>query len=154
MDNVKVEFWEKETCIVQAQRLADFFHPLVHGDRSDYEENLSRRKSLMTVVALDNGGAIVGAKLGYERRPDIFNSAVGGVVPEYRVQGLAAKLLKAQHEWAKQAGFRAVETATLQNNRAMGIVNLKGGFVVAGLDMIPGTDNKVVFYKDLTAQQD
>ena len=37
-------------------------------------------------------------------------------------------------------------------NLAMGIVNLKGGFVVAGLDVVPGSETKVIFYKDLTTQ--
>jgi hypothetical protein len=32
----------------------------------------------------------------------------------------------------------------------MGVVNFKGGFVVSGLDVIPGSETKVIFYKDLS----
>ena len=54
-------------------------------------------------------------------------------------------------EWAKSEGFPGIETATRQHNRAMGILNLKSGLVVASLDVIPGSETKVIFYKDLIA---
>lgn len=153
MSDVKIENWDGATCIVRANAISSFLAPLFdEDDWSDYATKLSGRRSLSAFVAFVDGGQIIGLKMGYERTRGVFNSWLGAVSPEYRGRGVAARLMSAQHEWAKEAGFRGIETATRQHNRAMGIVNFKGGFVVAGLDVVPGSETKVIFYKDLTAQ--
>ena len=152
MSDIKLVFWDSDTCVAQADRLKSFLNPLFDDDWSDYATKLSGRRSLFAILAFDSEDNIIGLKMGYERNRGVFNSWIGAIAPEYRGQSLATRLLEAQHEWAKAAGFRGIETATRQHNRAMGIVNLKGGFVIAGLDVIPGNETKVIFYKDLGAQ--
>ena len=122
---------------------------MFNDDWSDYAAKLSGRKCLSAFVALAASNEIIGLKMGYERNRGVFNSWIGGVLPDYRGRGLAARLMAAQHDWAKKAGFRGIETATRQHNRTMGIVNYKGGFVVSGLDVVPNEETKVIFYKDL-----
>jgi GNAT superfamily N-acetyltransferase len=151
MSDVSLEFWDSDTCIANAERLAAFLSPVFEDDWSDYAAKLSGRRSLSAMVALGADAQIIGLKMGYERNRCVFNSWIGGVSPDFRGQGLATRLMEAQHEWAKAAGFRGIETATRQHNRAMGIVNFKGGFIVAGLDVVPGSETKVIFYKDLNA---
>jgi GNAT superfamily N-acetyltransferase len=155
MDALKFEVWDQETCIAHADELAAFLEPIfgnVFGedDWADYGNKLRSRTALAAIVALDPEGGFAGLKMGYERNRTVFNSQIGAVAPHYRGQGLAATLMEKQHAWAKAAGYKGIETATLQHNRAMGIVNLKGGFVVAGIDIVPGTPTKVIFYKDLS----
>jgi GNAT superfamily N-acetyltransferase len=153
MSDFRFEFWDGDTCIANADKLSGFLSPMFEDDWSDYASKLSGRRSLAAIVAFSADDDMIGVKMGYERSRGVFNSWIGGVAPSARGQGLAKQLMDAQHDWAQKAGFRGIETATRQHNRAMGIVNLKGGFVVAGLDIVPGTDNKVIFYKDLTAQE-
>jgi GNAT superfamily N-acetyltransferase len=152
MSDIEVEFWDSNTCIANADRLSAFLCPLFEDDWSDYAAKLSGRRSLSAFVACESDDQIIGLKMGYERNRGVYNSWIGGVSPSCRGRGLATRLMEAQHEWAKETGFRGIETATRQHNRAMGIVNFKGGFVVAGLDVVPGSETKVIFYKDLTAQ--
>lgn len=152
MSDVRLEFWDGDSCIAHAEKLSAFLSPLFEDDWSDYAAKLRGRRSLSAFVALNERDQIVGLKMGYERNRGVFNSWIGGVCNDHRCQGLAARLMAAQHEWAKEAGFRGIETATRQHNRAMGIVNFKGGFVVAGLDVVPASETKVIFYKDLTSQ--
>ena len=151
---VRLEYWESAKCISNAEALADFLAPLFGDDDwSDYASKLTGRAHLLAIVALLGESQLVGVKMGYERNRGVFNSWIGGVAPQFRGTGLANHLMTAQHEWAKDAGFRGVETATRQHNRAMGILNLKSGFVVAGLDVVPGSETKVIFYKDLRAEK-
>jgi GNAT superfamily N-acetyltransferase len=152
MAEFRFEHWDSDTCIANAERLRAFLEPMFEDDWSDYAQKLSGRRSLAAVVAFGPDGDIAGLKMGYALKRTVFNSWIGGVAPAVRGKGLATRLMQAQHDWAKQAGFVGVETATRQHNRAMGIVNFKGGFVVAGLDIVPGADNKVIFYKDLAAK--
>jgi GNAT superfamily N-acetyltransferase len=152
-EDISIEFWDGPKCIAQADQISAFLKPLFEEDNwSDYGAKLSRRRSLFAVVAVTANGNIAGLKMGYERNQNVFNSSIGAVDPAYRGRGLANRLMVAQHAWAREAGFRGMETATRQPNRAMGIINLKHGFVVAGLDVVPGSETKVVFYKDLSAQ--
>jgi len=145
----RIEHWDGPRCVAEADVLAAFLAVVLPDDWSNFAEKLAGRRSLSAHVALDGEGKLIGLKLGYERNRGVFNSWMGGVAPEARGQAIAAALMAAQHAWAKEAGFRGLETATRQPNQAMAILNLKAGFVVAGLDATPGEPTKIVFYKGL-----
>lgn len=149
MQVYQIEHWDGPGCIAQAEVLAAFLDVVLPDDWSNFAEKLAGRRSLSAHVALDGQGRLLGLKLGYERNRGVFNSWIGGVAPEARGQGISAALMTAQHGWAKEAGFRGLETATRQPNRAMAILNLKAGFMVAGLDATPGEPTKIVYYKPL-----
>jgi hypothetical protein len=150
MNAFSYEIWDTAACVANADRLASFFTTVFDdGDWSNYAEKLEGRRRLSAVVALDDSGSLAAVKLGYERNRGTFNSWMGGVGQAFRGQGLAQTLMAKQHDWAKSQGFEGVETATRQTNQAMGIINLKSGFVVAGLDVVPGKEIKIIFYKTL-----
>ncbi|MCA3695656.1 GNAT family N-acetyltransferase [Aquidulcibacter sp.] len=149
MQVYKIEHWDSPRCIAQAEVLAAFLDVVLPDDWSNFAEKLAGRRNLSAHVALDGQGRLIGLKLGYERNRGVFNSWIGGVAPEARGQGIASALMDAQHVWAKEAGFRGVETATRQPNRAMAILNLKAGYMVAGLDATPGEPTKILYYKGL-----
>jgi len=94
-------------------------------------------------LAHDDAGRLIGFKLGYRRSPDLFYSWLGGVHPDARRQGIAARLMTAQHEWARGEGYAAVETRTRAVNNAMIILNLQSGFHVAGFE-VDGSGRPVV----------
>lgn len=95
------------------------------------------------VAARDGEGALVGFKLGYRQGTDVFYSWLGGVHPDARRQGIAAALMRHQHDWAKGRGYRFVETRTRAANRAMIILNLQAGFTITGLE-VGGAGHAVV----------
>lgn len=87
------------------------------------------------VVARDGSGRLVGFKLGYRRGAGLFYSWLGGIHPDVRRQGLARRLMTAQHDWARGRGYRSVETRTRASNNPMIILNLESGFNVAGFEV-------------------
>jgi GNAT superfamily N-acetyltransferase len=143
MQVYRIEHWDGPRCIAQADNLAAFLDVVLPDDWSNFAEKLAGH------IAFNGEGRLIGLKLGYERNRGVFYSWIGGVAPEARGQGIAAALMAAQHTWAKKEGFRGLETATRQPNQAMAILNLKAGFVVAGLDVKPGEPTKILFYKVL-----
>lgn len=62
-------------------------------------------------------GALVGFKLGYRRGGDLFYSWLGAVDPDWRRRGIAQRLMAMQHDWARQQGYRHIETRTRQQLR-------------------------------------
>lgn len=95
-----------------------------------------------------NGAQLVAFKIGHAHARHRYHSWLGGVHPEHRRQGIAARLAELQHAWAAEQGFAAVETSADQANDAMTRANLRAGFVVCGMKTEPGRV-QVLFRKEL-----
>ncbi|MDF7810142.1 GNAT family N-acetyltransferase [Hymenobacter sp. YC55] len=95
-------------------------------------------------------GQLVGCKLGYERKPGHYYSWLGGVQPAIRGQGIARELMRQQHAWCQQQGYRRIRTQTYNRWRAMLLLNLHAGFDIVGT--VQGSRGLVlVLEKELTA---
>ncbi len=92
---------------------------------------VAEKRSSCVVMASEEGEP-VGFKLGYERGREEFYSWLGGVLPRHRRRGVAAEMMKRQHEWCRENGYRFVVTETLNDNAAMLILNLRSGFRIVG----------------------
>ncbi|HEX7034430.1 MAG TPA: GNAT family N-acetyltransferase [Pseudomonadales bacterium] len=92
----------------------------------------AERPDPMLVLASEEGAA-VGFKLGYRRSREEFYSWLGGVHPEHRRRGIAEELMRRQHAWCAEAGYREITTETLGDNAPMLILNLRSGFEVVGM---------------------
>jgi GNAT superfamily N-acetyltransferase len=92
----------------------------------------------------------VGFKLGYQLDSVKFYSWLGGVLPEYRGLGIAADLMRFQHDWCKKAGYEKIQTKTQNRFRDMFILNLRHGFEV--VDSYESKEGwyKIVLEKKLT----
>ncbi len=93
--------------------------------------NRQRQTGIYIGLALADG-VVVGCKLGYERKPGHFYSWLGCVAPAIRGNGIAAELMRRQHEWCRQHNYQTVRTQTYNQWRSMLILNLKAGFDIIG----------------------
>lgn len=89
------------------------------------------RTGLQTMLALSHG-QVVGCKLGYERKPGHYYSWLGGVHPDFRSHGIATELMRRQHAWCQQQGYKTIRTQTYNQWRGMLILNLRHGFDITG----------------------
>jgi GNAT superfamily N-acetyltransferase len=143
-----IELWDAAACLDRAQALADFFAALwPDDDWTGFAGKLEGRAGLCALVARDGEGRVAGCKLAYAKHRTLLYSWLGGVRADRRGQGLAARLMSAQHAHARAAGYAGVETSTRQGNAAMAIANLKAGFVITGFEAVPGEVPKVHFLK-------
>ena len=85
---------------------------------------------LICIACQDNKP--VGFKAGFEDQPYSFESWRGGVLPAARRQGIALELMRLQHHWCQNNGFRVIKTTTNSTNSAMLILNLMSGFEIVG----------------------
>lgn len=75
-----------------------------------------------------------GFKLGYALDKDNFYSWLGGVLPEYRRDGVAQALLEAQETWAKKEGYKSISVKTRNSFPAMLMMLVKNGYQVIELE--------------------
>ncbi len=100
-------------------------------DREYFEWPLLHMRDLSIQRARD-GDTPVGFKIGYAETSKRYYSWLGGVAASYRRQGIAAELLRRQHQWVRQRGYSSIQTATTEDNAAMLALNLSMGFRVIG----------------------
>jgi len=105
-----------------------FIHQQIFQDGT-LPEKAEAKEKVLFLVAMD-GEQVVGYKIGYETSADQFYSWYGAVHPYYRGQGIASELMKRQHAYLKEAGYKTVSTKTRNKWREMLILNIKNGFDV------------------------
>ena len=88
--------------------------------------------------------------MAFEEEPKTLNSWMGGVAPEHRRKGIALQLMEAQHQWAKEKGYRRIITKSTNHFNPMIILNLKSGFKIIGTEQKNGR-TKVVMEKILAS---
>ena len=111
-----------------AEKLAHFF---------------STRSQVLICLAFMNG-ELVGYKVGMEDGDGHFESCRGGVADHARRIGIAQGLMRLQHEWCAEQGFRSIRTSTTNNNAPMLILNLRNGFEVVGTEITRNQQLKVL----------
>ncbi|KGR88203.1 GNAT family N-acetyltransferase [Lysinibacillus odysseyi] len=123
-------------------------HRYVFEGDSLKEEKLHNKNGFLAFVAIE-GGTVTGFKLGYEMEAGVFYSWLGGVHPSYQMQGIASKLMAAQHEECKKRGYPKVRTYGRNAKKAMLILNLKHGFDIIDTFIDKKGRHKIIFEKEL-----
>ncbi|MFC4618353.1 GNAT family N-acetyltransferase [Camelliibacillus cellulosilyticus] len=128
--------------------LLKLHHDIFKTDATELLEGLKKHHGVKIFMALE-GETLVGYKIGYEKKPGVFYSWLGGVRPDERRQGIASALMKSQHEWAKKCGYRAIRTHTKNKWRGMLILNLYHGFNIIGTYLDGDGEPKIILEKQL-----
>ncbi|WP_309137623.1 GNAT family N-acetyltransferase [Rossellomorea sp. SC111] len=84
-------------------------HQSIFETSDDLITKMANKPGILIDIAMDDS-KIIGYKIGYELDPDTFYSWLGGVDPEYRKQGIAAELMKRQHQTLKDRGYKVAQT--------------------------------------------
>ncbi len=96
--------------------------------------NTFDREDLLILLARVNGMP-AGFKIGYRENGRTFYSAKGGVLSEYRRQGIARQLLYVMMDWARQRGYKRFAYDTFPNRHpGMTVLGLTEGFRVTRAD--------------------
>jgi predicted GNAT superfamily acetyltransferase len=117
-------------------------------DIEKFNNRINSAEKLFIVLAYSND-KIVGFKIGYLIDSKTFYSWVGGVKSAFRKLGIAAELMKQQHDWCKKHGFLKVVTKTKNTFKPMLILNIKNGFDVVEIYLDKKNERKIVLEKIL-----
>ncbi|GIN72642.1 hypothetical protein J14TS2_31170 [Bacillus sp. J14TS2] len=123
-------------------------HETIFKDSDMFMRKAKDKPRLLFTIGFEEG-KVVGYKIGYELNSDIFYSWLGGVDEQRRSQGIASKLMKEQHLYIKDKGYKIVQTKTKNKWRNMLILNIKYGFDVVGIDAAKPSDPKIILEKAL-----
>ena len=101
---------------------------------NEYVKRCSGASHLSLIAKI--GNIPVGFKIGYNRNKDgTFYSWMGGVIPNFRRNGVAHHLAVFQESWAKNIGYSHIRLKTRKKYESMIKLLLKRGFVIK--DEIP-----------------
>lgn len=118
-------------------------------DSQYYSDKLINKPKLILIAKHEN--KCVGCKIGYEKHKDgTFYSWLGGVIPNYREEGIARILADRQEEWARKKGYKAIRFKTLNRHKAMLIFAVKNGFKIYNVKPKDELENyRIEMIKDL-----
>ena len=113
-----------------------------------FVERVHSKKDLIINLCYSDS-ELVGFKLGYRYNENTLYSWVGGVLPTFRKQGIAQKLMELQHASAKEKGYKKMRTKSMNRFKPMMILNLKNGFDIVQVYTNDSQQTKIVFEKNL-----
>lgn len=127
-----------------SRKISEFDNPY---SEDEYKERFRNKYSLLLIAEYEGHSA--GFKVGHERG-DHFYSWMGGVLPEFRRCGIAAKLASKQEQWCRKNGFKSIQLKTRNQHTKMLHFSIKQGFQI--IDFNQQTDssqNRIVLEKKL-----
>nr|WP_257391553.1 GNAT family N-acetyltransferase [Cytobacillus gottheilii] len=127
-------------------------HKVIFGCDDDLINKMANKPKLLFVTAMLDM-KVVGYKIGYEHDATTFYSWLGGVDPNYRNSGIASALMRKQHQYLMEKGYRVVQTKTMNKWRHMLILNIKNGFDVLSTYTDEKGWHKIILEKKLHNEQ-
>ncbi|MFC1898263.1 GNAT family N-acetyltransferase [Candidatus Cloacimonadota bacterium] len=133
-----------EEIVKLSLQIPEFTDPYSH---KNYQKRLSNKRSLILIAEYKMKPA--GFKVGYENE-DHFYSWMGGVLPEFRKQGVATKLADYQENWCRKKGLKKVNIKIRNQHRNMLLFSLSRGFMITGFDEKPEVmESRILLEKKL-----
>ena len=111
-------------------------------------QRIEEKENVLSILCFKND-SLVGFKVGYQYDDQTFYSWVGGVLPSYRKQGIAQRLMELQHQSAAKSGYQKVRTKSMNRFKPMLILNLKNGFDIVQMYTNESGQTKIVFEKEI-----
>jgi ribosomal protein S18 acetylase RimI-like enzyme len=120
-----------------------------HRYANTFDEVIEGRQDVLALMAHLEGNP-VGYKIGYRERPRHYHSWTGGVLKDYRGQGVARRMQEWQHAWLRARGYQTVGFNSFNKFGAMMRFGLATGFVPDAVNIRPENELAIHFTKDLT----
>lgn len=117
---------------------------------ADLQARLAGNQTSQLIACVN--GLPAGFKLGYALSETEFYSWLGGVLPEFRRDGVAQALLAAQEKWAVEQGYRTLSVKTRNKFRGMLMMLLKNGYQLIEMERKGDpADSRLLLQKSLPA---
>lgn len=150
----EIEFHHKEELTTQdKQPVYELLQQaFTEFDLETLDQKLKDQNQILFTGAYEHG-QLVGFKLGYEIDNDTFYSWLGAVAEGYQGVGIAKALIKNQHRWCLEKGYKTIETKTMNRWKHMLILNIKMGFEIIGTETNKKRELKILMRKSLTSSR-
>ncbi|TKB51055.1 GNAT family N-acetyltransferase [Ferrimonas sediminicola] len=117
--------------------------------REEYDKRLGGAAHLIQIAELE--GKAAGFKVGYALNEQEFYSWLGAVLPQFRGQGVAKTLLRAQEEWAQTQGYGLIKVKSRNRYPEMLRMLLGKGYHLVDMQKASDTplDYRILLEKSL-----
>lgn len=136
---------DPETCDELVNLYSEIFDD---ADPAFFMTRLNQQSDIISILAY-NGSHLVGFKIGYRYSPSTFYSWIGGVKHPFRNHGIATTLAIKQEEMAKWNKYTKLRTKSMNQYKAMLLLNIKRGFQITQVYTNQSGQTKIVFEKKL-----
>lgn len=103
------------------------------------------------ILRANVGTKAVGFKIGYEIEPGIFYSWVGGVLTDFRQQGVARALANEMEVWLRAHAYHTLRMKTHNQFRHMLLFAIGNGFQITAVEQRERiAENRVLLEKKLS----
>ncbi len=109
------------------------------------------KQDLIALIAHLEGNP-VGYKIGYRMGATHFHSWTGGILADYRRQGVGRRMQNYQHAMLRGRGYKTVGFTTFNKFREMILFGLSSGFQPVGIELKVENEISINFRKDLTGE--
>jgi GNAT superfamily N-acetyltransferase len=116
-------------------------------DPARYEHELAGR-DVLSLVAVDDHGDLIGYKVGYGLDRDVFRSWFGGVAPHARRRGVATALREHQEAWAREHGYTRIRVGSKNEFPHMLRLLIGAGYEIVAVEDAP-RGRRIIFDKQL-----
>jgi GNAT superfamily N-acetyltransferase len=125
------------------------FGEFKHRFAGSFAEQIEGQRDVLALIAHLEGNPVA-YKVGHQDRPRRYHSWTGGVLRDYRGQGIAKRLQAWQHGWLRARGYESVSFNSFNKFRPMLQFGLSSGFVPTGVTLRQENELSIGFVKDLT----
>lgn len=135
MQKYKLSFQIKKGSIADAVAVSNKVPELKNPHpQATYEKRMLGKKHLILIAYV--GEKKVGFKVGYDKFQDgkNFYTWMGGVLPDFRKQGIAESLAQQQEAWIKKEGYENVILKTRNQHQGMLIFAIKNNFKIIEIE--------------------
>jgi GNAT superfamily N-acetyltransferase len=115
-------------------------------DEESFRRRYQGRHNVLQMIArVENRAA--GFFIGFELKPHAFFGWFAGVLPEYRRQGIAAQLVEAAHEWARDNEYESIRFECHNQHRPMLHLAIAKDYDIVGIRWDPDRGANLVLFQ-------
>lgn len=142
--NLTIKSGSIEEVILLANRIPEFSNPY---PIEEYQKRL--QVNHLILIAFINE-LPVGFKVGYALNNDCFYSWLGGILPAYRKQKVASKLILTQEEWVKKNRYKRIEIKTRNYFKGMLLLSIKHDYQIISIELKEDIQqNRIILSKEI-----
>ncbi len=151
MDENKFTYQQIESQISSEllEKVLLLYAAIFEDHKPDFFKQRIKEKEDVLILLVYDAKKLIGFKVGYRYNNTTFYSWVGGVLPTYRKNGIAQKLIHLQHQWATEHQYQKIRTKSMNRFKPMLILNLKNGFDIVQVYTNDSQQTKIIFEKKL-----
>ena len=137
--------------MISAGTIAEAYQVLTEVPELDSYLSLEEFKAKVSdgalVLVYEAEGKAIAFKIGYPLSQNEFYSWLGGVLPEYRKEGVAQQLLDYQERWVRDKGYMKLSVKSMNRYPSMIRFLVKNKYQIAKVEHFETDNERIHFQK-------